>query len=179
VERRNLPRADDRYPRARDDVGMDTNIDLRASDADREATADCLRRNHSEGRLDSEEFAARIDRCFDAKTIGELHQLVVDLPSSEPVRHVGAQVQRGSMFRAIWLLPFLFAAVSVAAHSGVWMLFRCCSWRASCSWAGGGTAESPIRGERVAEPDHARLQNPPVDPERQGLGRANACAVVE
>jgi hypothetical protein len=102
---------------------MNTNIDLRAGDADREATADCLRRNHSEGRLDSEEFAARVDRCFDAKTIGELQQLVVDLPSSEPVRHVGAQVQRASMFRAIWLLPFLFAAVSVAAHSGVWMLF--------------------------------------------------------
>jgi len=102
---------------------MDTKIDLRAGDADREATADYLRRNHSEGRLDSEEFAARIDRCFDAKTIGELQQLVVDLPSSEPVRHVGVSVQRVGMFRAVWLMPFLFAAIAVVAHSGVWMLF--------------------------------------------------------
>jgi len=96
--------------------------DLRAGDADREETANFLRRNHSEGRLDSEEFAARIDRCYDAKTMGELQQLVADLPSP-PVRHVGAPVERTSMFRAMWLLPLLFAAVAVAAHSGVWMLF--------------------------------------------------------
>ena len=101
---------------------MDAKIDLRAGDADREATADCLRRNHSEGRLDSEEFAARIDRCFDAKTIGELQQLVADLPSPA-VRHGGAPVGPVRMIRAAWLLPLLFAAVAVAAHSGVWVLF--------------------------------------------------------
>jgi DUF1707 SHOCT-like domain len=101
---------------------MDTNIDLRAGDADREATADCLRQNHSEGRLDSEEFAARIDRCYDAKTIGELQQLVRDLPVA-PVRRNGGLVQRVGMFRALWLMPFLFAAIAVVAHSGVWMLF--------------------------------------------------------
>jgi hypothetical protein len=96
--------------------------DLRASDADREEIADFLRRNHSDGRLDSEEFATRIDRCYDAKTLRELRQLVSDLPSA-PIRHAGAPVQRAGAVRAMWLLPLLFAAVALAAHGGFWMLF--------------------------------------------------------
>lgn len=101
---------------------MTTEIDLRAGDADREATADHLRRSHSEGRLDSDEFATRIDRCYDAKTIRELQRLVADLPSA-PVRHAGGPVQRVGMFQAMWLFPLLFAAVAVAAHSGFWIVF--------------------------------------------------------
>ncbi len=96
--------------------------DLRAGDTDREEFADFLRRNHVDGRLDSEEFAARIDRCYDAKTIGELQQLVSDLPSA-PVRHAGAPAGRTGLFGAWWLLPLLFAAAAVAAHGGFWMLF--------------------------------------------------------
>jgi hypothetical protein len=152
VESKNLPQADDRCPRAREDAAMTTeptNINgasnLRASDADREEMAALLRRNHSEGRLDSEEFAARIDRCYDAKTIGELQDLVVDLPSA-PVRDVRASVQRVGMLRAVWLLPLLFGAVAVVAHSGVWMLFpllfiaRGC-WRGRSRCTGYGAEE--------------------------------------
>ncbi|HEV3053783.1 MAG TPA: DUF1707 domain-containing protein [Solirubrobacteraceae bacterium] len=125
---------------------MNTNIDLRAGDADREATADCLRRNHSEGRLDSEEFAARIDQCFDAKTIGELQRLVADLPSPA-VRHGGAPVRPVRMFRTAWLLPVLFAAVAVAAHSGVWILFPLLFMARFVYW--GPAARSRGRGSRV------------------------------
>ena len=53
---------------------------LRAADADREATSERLRRHHAEGRLDAEEFQERVDRCYQAKTVGELEQLVTDLP---------------------------------------------------------------------------------------------------
>ena len=58
---------------------------LRASDADREATADRLRQHHTDGRLDQDEFQERLDRCFAAKTVGELAELTRDLPD-DPAR---------------------------------------------------------------------------------------------
>src|SRR5579859_4933524 len=53
---------------------------LRASDAEREAIGERLRRHHTDGRLDAEEFQQRIDACYSAKTVGELRQLLADLP---------------------------------------------------------------------------------------------------
>jgi hypothetical protein len=53
---------------------------LRASDAERAATADILRRHHAEGRLDTTELEERIERCYAAKTRGELTALTADLP---------------------------------------------------------------------------------------------------
>src|SRR5690242_4426181 len=57
---------------------------LRASDADRAATAELLRRHYAEGRLDTQEFEERIDRCYAAKLLSELPELVADLPREEP-----------------------------------------------------------------------------------------------
>jgi hypothetical protein len=53
---------------------------IRASDADRERTADALRKHHAAGRLDDDEFQDRLDRCLAAKTLAELSDLVRDLP---------------------------------------------------------------------------------------------------
>ncbi|MFI6687736.1 DUF1707 domain-containing protein [Streptomyces sp. NPDC050485] len=55
---------------------------LRASDADRDRTADILRDALAEGRLDSQEHAERIDAVYRAKTLGELQPLVQDLPAA-------------------------------------------------------------------------------------------------
>ena len=63
---------------------MNDDLDLRASDADREATADALRHHHAEGRLDTDELEARIGRCYAATTTGVLHELVADLPGGVP-----------------------------------------------------------------------------------------------
>ena len=41
---------------------MMRNPNLRASDADRDATADRLRQHHTDGRIDQEEFQERLDR---------------------------------------------------------------------------------------------------------------------
>jgi hypothetical protein len=60
---------------------------VRASDADREAIAEILRTQHAEGRLDSEEMQERIDACYQAKTVGELDQLLDDLPRPERAEH--------------------------------------------------------------------------------------------
>lgn len=54
---------------------------LRASDADRERTAQLLREHHAVGRLTAEEFNDRLERVFAARTLGELDELLADLPA--------------------------------------------------------------------------------------------------
>jgi Domain of unknown function (DUF1707) len=59
---------------------------LRASDADRAAVGDILRREHVAGRLDTDEYADRYGRCLEAKTYAQLDELLIDLPlEAEPV----------------------------------------------------------------------------------------------
>ena len=48
---------------------------LRASDTDRERTAELLREHHAVGRLTAEEFNARLEKVFTARTHGELDEL--------------------------------------------------------------------------------------------------------
>jgi hypothetical protein len=45
--------------------------------------ADLLREHHAAGRLDTEEFQERVDRCYAAKTYADLDELVADLPRAE------------------------------------------------------------------------------------------------
>jgi Domain of unknown function (DUF1707) len=54
--------------------------DLRASDADREATVDALQRHALAGRLTSEELEERVEQAYAAKLLSELAALQVDLP---------------------------------------------------------------------------------------------------
>jgi hypothetical protein len=58
----------------------DRRLSLRASDADRDHVAALLGQALSEGRLDAEEHAERIEHVYAAKTLGELRPLVADLP---------------------------------------------------------------------------------------------------
>ena len=53
---------------------------MRASDADRERTTLLLREHHAAGRLDAAEFNDRMDKAFEAKTMGDLDALLADLP---------------------------------------------------------------------------------------------------
>ena len=59
---------------------------IRASDDDRDRTATLLREHHAAGRLDAEEFNERLDKTFAAKTVGELDDLLSDLPSIDLYR---------------------------------------------------------------------------------------------
>ncbi|OEJ53288.1 DUF1707 SHOCT-like domain-containing protein [Streptomyces agglomeratus] len=63
---------------------------LRASDADRDRTADILRDAMAEGRLTAEEHSDRIDAVYRAKTVAELEPLVRDLPAPGGARRVPA-----------------------------------------------------------------------------------------
>jgi uncharacterized protein DUF1707 len=101
---------------------------LRASDADREATADRLRQHHIDGRLDQDEFQARLDRCFAAKTVGELAELTRDLPPDPAPRGSGASTNFGLLggLRMIPIVPVILAIVAihllVGVVSGLWIL---------------------------------------------------------
>jgi Domain of unknown function (DUF1707) len=53
---------------------------LRASDADRDRVAEALRRHFAEGRLTPEEFDERLSSALAGRTIGELADLLADLP---------------------------------------------------------------------------------------------------
>lgn len=95
---------------------------VRAGDADRDEIGERLRRNHAEGRIDAQEFQDRIDRCYHAKTVGDLQQLVNDLP-----REHDEQAERP--VRRLWpvpLIPLVIAvwAITIATgwHHGHWGL---------------------------------------------------------
>src|SRR4051812_5744680 len=53
---------------------------LRASDRDRQAVEELLRRSHLEGRLTVDELEERLDRAQRAVTLGDLAVLHNDLP---------------------------------------------------------------------------------------------------
>ena len=59
---------------------------IRASDDDRDRTASLLREHHAAGRLTPEEFSERLDKAFAARTVGELDELLTDLPSIDLYR---------------------------------------------------------------------------------------------
>jgi hypothetical protein len=107
---------------------MMRNPNLRASDADRDATADRLRKHHTDGRLDQDEFQQRLDRCFAAKTVGELTELTRDLPDDTARHRAGGLTGFGLLgcLRMIPILPIILAIIAlhliVGMASGLWIL---------------------------------------------------------
>jgi Domain of unknown function (DUF1707) len=114
------------------------NPDLRAGDADREQIAERLRKSHAEGRLDLAEFQQRLERCYEAKTVGELDELVIDLPQQDD------RDERPSLrwfaprrLRLASLAPIVIALIVISAaigHHFFWLwipllfLFSRMSW---------------------------------------------------
>ena len=111
--------------------------DIRAADADRERVAERLRASHAEGRLDLTEFQQRLERCYEAKTLGELGQLVRDLPRRD---EQDEQRSRSWLRPARWamlpLAPILLALILVSAATGhhvfwLWIPLVFVVWRMS------------------------------------------------
>src|SRR4051794_39994334 len=65
--------------------------EMRAGDGDRQAVADRLKVALDEGRLDLTEYDERLQKAYRAKTYGELHGLLDDLPGPAAAQH--SQVQ--------------------------------------------------------------------------------------
>jgi hypothetical protein len=97
------------------DGQLDANV--RVGDADREATAERLRHHHAEGRIDMDEFQKRLDLCYRAKTVGQLRELVADLPP-DPQRVPRYLGRRFGPRGLIPLVPILVAILVVSVVSG-------------------------------------------------------------
>lgn len=81
--------------------------DLRASHEDRNRVVEALRVAGGDGRLSAEELDARLESALTARTLGELAELTVDLPSAFAAKEVlvikqlaGKYVQEGR-----WQVP--------------------------------------------------------------------------
>ncbi|MFE6752990.1 DUF1707 domain-containing protein [Streptomyces sp. NPDC057684] len=100
--------------------------DLRASDADRDRTADILREALAEGRLTAEEHAERIDGVYRAKTHAELEPLVRDLPGAHNQRRPAASSPAPNRPTAVPAVADenLVAVFSTSARKGRWRVGR-------------------------------------------------------
>ncbi|MFY9929120.1 MAG: DUF1707 domain-containing protein [Streptosporangiaceae bacterium] len=108
---------------------MPGNPRIRASDADRDKVAALLREHHAVGRLTAEEFGERMEAAMVAKTIGELDELMEDLPVIDLYQLPDASLRRrpprsgsSSLLPSDWLggpgSPARFTAGTVAM--GAW-----------------------------------------------------------
>jgi hypothetical protein len=92
---------------------------LRASDADRERIAEALRRHHLDGRLDTDELQERLERCYAARTTGELAPLLADLPGDAEAHRAPRAFAPGPGPRVLALVLLVlaaFATVGAVAH---------------------------------------------------------------
>ena len=78
---------------------------IRASDADRDRVASLLREHHAAGRLTAEEFHERMDRALEARTLGELDELMADLPAIDLYQLPDASLRRAPPHLGQSLLP--------------------------------------------------------------------------
>ena len=114
---------------------------LRASDADRDAVIDRLRKAAGEGRLEPEELEQRVGYALRARTYGELERLLADLPGSpgapgRPARATKPLVRyavAGAGVLAAATVALAVVAVVVFVTAAWWValvalwLIRCCS----------------------------------------------------
>jgi hypothetical protein len=95
---------------------------VRASDADREQTAEALGRYHTEGRLDSEELHERMDKAYAAKTVGDLDGLLSDMPRNREARGDRQRPPRIFRFPIMALVAvLLIASLLGAVHHFPWL----------------------------------------------------------
>jgi Flp pilus assembly protein TadB len=122
---------------------MSSDPRTRAGDEDRDRTATALGGHYAAGRLTLEEFQQRLDRAYAAKTLGQLDELMKDLPGSDlsplqgqrggrpplPQRREPGPVQASggrSAVRQFWLAVAITAIVIWligGAAGGPWLLW--------------------------------------------------------
>jgi Domain of unknown function (DUF1707) len=93
---------------------------LRVGDTEREAVGEELRRRHLEGRLETDELQARLERSIVAKTYAELDELITDFPPDTAERDRAAERTRrrpiGFAAPLLCVPLALIAAILVIGH---------------------------------------------------------------
>jgi Domain of unknown function (DUF1707) len=159
---------------------------LRASDAERERTAEALRAHFAAGRISDDELDERTDAAYAARTVGELQALLSDLPSlPAPPPRPGHDPERELAKRRVlqrtgtWAL-FSVAAIAIWLATGasgtfwpIWLVLGAGIRLAMVSWSelGPGAAERRRLGRgSAARPRHGRPAPPlpPTSPQPPG-----------
>src|SRR5947209_3814004 len=111
---------------------------LRASDSDRDAVAERLRRATGEGRLLASELEERLESAFSARTYGELDAVVSDLPVTRSERRQPMPLwARGALAMAVVLAALAvlaMVALVILGLAGAWMAWLVIGWL----WLGRG-----------------------------------------
>jgi hypothetical protein len=124
---------------------------LRVGDKERDSVSEILGQRHVEGRLDSDEFQARLERCLSAKTYADLDVLIADFPRPEEERHHARRSAPWRPWPAVFpFLPLVVIAAIVAGSHLAWLaiplffifVVRPLVWRGwggryARGWAGG------------------------------------------
>jgi hypothetical protein len=138
---------------------MPANPQMRASDDDRDRAAALLREHHAAGRLTVEEFSERLDAVYRARTLGDIDQLMSDLPSIDlyhlpdesmrrmarassppPVIPGGQHGRLSPAWRTAWgswasvslvlFVIWLISAIGNHSANGLWFLWVAGPWGA-------------------------------------------------
>jgi len=107
-------------------------LDLRASDGDRERAVDELPAHAADGRLTVEELEERVQRALAARTLGELADLTRDRPNRESAPPRTAARRRRSRrpdVRAFLAVMALLIAIWALAGAGYfWPVWPLVGW---------------------------------------------------
>jgi hypothetical protein len=96
--------------------------ELRASDAERELTANVLRHAAGEGRLTVEELDERLDAAYAARTRSELDRLVEDVHVPQVAGTSGLRVRPEGDEGTKWLV----SVMGGVERKGLWRVARSC-----------------------------------------------------
>lgn len=111
-------------------AGRAGQADVRASDSDREATAEALRRHATAGRLDADELDERMGAALSARTQAELASLLADLPATTgaaaPPARDAAHAPAWSRYLAVMTLLVAIWLLTGAGHP--WPLYPALGW---------------------------------------------------
>ncbi len=140
--------------------------DVRASDAEREQMGAILSEAAGEGRLDTGELEARLERAYRARTRTELQALARDLPVGLPPRAPVAD--RGSRRQelrthatAFVLVNLILVAIWAASGAGYfWPVWPLLGWGIGLvkHWMRTAPSRTPSRGcARLSPQDRSRL----------------------
>ncbi len=149
---------------------MASEAELRASDAERERTVAQLREHFSAGRLSEDELDQRSDAAYAARTVGQLTELVADLPPlpAAPPRP-GHDAEReaarrrvlyksGTSAITVLICVVIWAASGAGYFWPIWVMLGTGIFALRSAWdeLGPGADERRRLGTGSARPDPAR-----------------------
>jgi hypothetical protein len=112
-------------------------VDQRVGDVERSAVCEELSRQYAAGRLSDDELEHRVGAAMQARTRGDLHPLLVDLPADAPTKAPTTPVAQRQI-APIWPALDVFAVIALIgtlAVAGLGALGVTASGSAAIIWA--------------------------------------------